>query len=87
MTKQYLDSLDVSLLLSKACKEAGGQKAWAEAQGISSTYVSRVLHAHCEPGKAILEGLGLVRVVVYRPARQEAPAAILDGSDAISEDV
>lgn len=62
----YLDTLDVCRLLSQACKEAGGQRKWAETYGLSPSYVSNVLHARCEPGKAVLDALGLARVVMYR---------------------
>jgi len=72
MSTVYLDSIDVCRRLSKACKEAGGQRAWAEAHGVSPTYVSSVLHSRIEPGKAILQALGLVRVVVYREAVKKA---------------
>ncbi len=68
MSVDYLDSLDVCRRLSEACKEAGGQGAWAALHGVSPTYVSSVLHARIEPGRAILEPLGLVRVIVYREA-------------------
>ena len=68
MSVNFLDSMDVCRRLSEACKEAGGQSAWAALHGVSPTYVSSVLHARIEPGKAILQALGLVRVVVYREA-------------------
>jgi DNA-binding transcriptional regulator YdaS (Cro superfamily) len=68
MSVNFLDSMDVCARLSAACKEAGGQSAWAALHGVSPTYVSSVLHARIEPGKAILQALGLVRVVVYREA-------------------
>ena len=68
MSVNFLDSMDVCRRLSEACKDAGGQSAWAALHGVSPTYVSSVLHARIEPGKAILKALGLVRVVVYREA-------------------
>jgi hypothetical protein len=71
MKNGYLDSLDVCRKLYTACREAGGQSAWAAAHGVSPTYVSSVLHARIEPGKSILEPLGLVRVVVYREATKK----------------
>lgn len=72
MNAEYLDSIEVCRRLSQACKEAGGQKAWAQMHGVSPAYVSSVLHARCEPGKVILDALGLVRVIRYR----ERPEAI-----------
>jgi hypothetical protein len=68
MSVNFLDSMDVCRRLSEACKDVGGQSAWAALHGVSPTYVSSVLHARIEPGKAILQALGLVRVVVYREA-------------------
>jgi DNA-binding transcriptional regulator YdaS (Cro superfamily) len=68
MSTNFLDSMDVCARLYKACKDQGGQSAWAALHGVSPTYVSSVLHARIEPGKAILQALGLVRVVVYREA-------------------
>lgn len=66
MTEKYLDVIDVCRMLRQACDNAGGQKAWAEAHGVSEAYVSKVLHASREPGKAILDALGLTMRVVYR---------------------
>ena len=72
----YLDTIDVCRLLSKACKDAGGQRAWAEIHDMSPSYVSNVLHARCEPGKAMLDALGLARVVLYykRPEAITCPS-------------
>lgn len=72
MSVIYFDSLDVCRLLSKACQEAGGQKRWAETYGMSPSYVSNVLNARCEPGKTILDALGLARVVMYRKRTEAA---------------
>lgn len=74
MSVNFLDSMDVCARLSKACRDQGGQSAWAALHGVSPTYVSSVLHARIEPGKAILQALGLVRVVVYREAVRKDPA-------------
>lgn len=67
----YLDSLDVCRLLTEACEAAGGQKHWCSLHAISPSYVSNVLHARSEPGRAVLSALGLVRVAMYRK-REEA---------------
>jgi len=72
MSIKFLDSIDVCRRLSEACKAQGSQSAWAALHGVSPTYVSSVLHARIEPGKAILQALGLVRVVVYREAVKKA---------------
>lgn len=52
-------------LIREACDAAGGQKAWANQHGMSPSYVSEVLHMKREPGPAILDALGVVRVVRY----------------------
>ena len=51
-----------------ALKHAVGhsQAAWAKEHGISQAYVSDVINRRREPGKAILEALGLERVITYR---------------------
>lgn len=56
---------DVRALLLVKCREAGSQKAWATANGVSATYVNDVLQGHREPGDAILTALGLRRIVTY----------------------
>lgn len=71
MSADFIDIIGVCRRLSEACKQAGGQRKWAAAHGVSPTYVSSVLHARIEPGKSILEPLGLVRVVVYREATKK----------------
>lgn len=55
-----LDDLDVFARLRAACKAAGGQKAWAEAHGMSAQYVCDVLAARRPIGKDVLRALGLV---------------------------
>lgn len=53
---------------SQALKQATGhsQAAWAKKHGLSPAYVSDVINGRRDPGKAILEALGLERVVTYR---------------------
>ena len=66
-------SLDEVLeLLRRKCAEAGGQAAWAEAAGVSPAYVSDVLNKRREPGKSILDPLGLERHVAYRKRRTKS---------------
>ncbi len=60
---------DVRNLIRKACRMAGSQKAWAEAIGISSAFLSDVLGGGREPSPAILKPLGLERVVIYRKVK------------------
>lgn len=52
--------------LRAACERAGSQKRWAQINGVSDAYVCDVLSGRREPGDAILNGLGLERVVSYR---------------------
>jgi hypothetical protein len=60
-----LDAIEVLRALRVACKAAGGQKAWAERNGVSAQYVCDVLSARRDPGDSILAALGLRRVVRY----------------------
>ena len=57
---------DVRDLLRRAISITGEQKAWADANHISQAYVSDVLARGREPGKKILNALGLERVTTYR---------------------
>lgn len=49
-----------------ACDKAGGQKAWADAVGLSAVYISDVIGKRREPGQSVLNALGLEKVVSYR---------------------
>lgn len=62
---KHLTQADVIDLLDKHCKEHGSQKAFANANNISAQYVTDVLHERREPGEAILNALGLQKVIVY----------------------
>lgn len=66
-----MDALDVLRCLRVACRDAGGQQAWASRHGLSPAYVSDVLHARRDPGPLILTALGLQRIVRYQ--RVKAP--------------
>lgn len=66
-----IDQIEVCRRIAAACKHAGGQKAWAEANGLSAGYVSDVLNARREPGKSVLDALGLVRVVRYQERKKK----------------
>jgi hypothetical protein len=61
----------VLALLRRRCDEAGGQKAWAKANGVSAAYVCDVLNGRREPGDGILRPLGLEKVVTYRRKPQK----------------
>lgn len=58
---------DVHQLIRAACEAQGSQAAWAALHGLSPSYLSDVLHMKRDPGPAILEALGLIRVVRYLP--------------------
>ncbi|WP_024351049.1 hypothetical protein [Aurantimonas coralicida] len=54
-------------LLRQACADAGSQQSWAREHGVSPQYVGDVILGRRDPGDRILDGLGLRRVVTYRP--------------------
>jgi transcriptional regulator with XRE-family HTH domain len=61
--------MDVIAAIRKAADEAGTQKALAARLGVSDSYLADVLNGRKDPGEAILEPLGLERVVTYRRKR------------------
>lgn len=51
-------------------KQVGNSQAeWARKHGVSPAYVSDVLAGRREPGKLVLDALGLERVITYRKKR------------------
>lgn len=60
--------MDARELLEK--KALPSQTAWAKANGISPAYVSDVIAGRREPGKLILDALGLERVITYRKKKE-----------------
>lgn len=60
---------DVYGRLRAACREAGSQKAWAQAHGLSEQFVSDAVNAKRPMSDSILAALGLLRVTVYRPVK------------------
>lgn len=58
---------DVIFLLRSKIKRAGGSTAWAKKTGVNRTTLSRVLHGHRQPTKAILRALNLRMVFVDPP--------------------
>ena len=61
MKHDALRTGDVVLKLRSEVAAVGGQTTWARAHGVSSQYVSDVLHGRRLPADAILRGLGLQR--------------------------
>jgi hypothetical protein len=59
------DALDVFAALRLACREAGGQKAWAEAHGVTPQHLNDVLAGRREVTPRILAALGFRQVVRY----------------------
>ena len=59
-------------MLERQCKDAGGQKAWADLHNVTPQYVCDVLQGRRGVGVAIAEGLGLRRISYYEP-QQMAP--------------
>ena len=60
--------------LAEEIDDAGGQKAWAERNGVSPQYVCDVLAKRRMPGASILTPIGFEKTVIYL-SRRPAPAA------------
>jgi hypothetical protein len=63
--KKQLSLEDVITLLARRCGESGSQRAFAEANNISPQYITDVLRRKREPGRLVLDSLGLKKVVTY----------------------
>lgn len=64
--QSLLTAAEVSALLSKQIEEAGSQARWCVENQVSTAYLSDVLNGRREPGRKILDVLGLESVVYYR---------------------
>lgn len=60
--------MDVRKHLASQAKPT--QSAWAKKHGVAAAYVSDVINGRREPGKAILDALGLERIVTYRRKKE-----------------
>lgn len=60
MTKR-IGGNEIRKLLREKCLEAGSQKAWAQANGMSAVHVCDVLQGNRAPGEKILTALGYRR--------------------------
>jgi hypothetical protein len=90
--RSWLDADDVRRLLARRIfdEAAGNRAAWAKNHGLSGAYVNDVLNGQRDPGKKILNVLGLEVVRHYRWGRPEtsrrakgfnaAPSGAADGS-------
>jgi hypothetical protein len=56
---------EVLNLLASECGKSDSRTGWARANGLSPSYVGDVLARRRDPGKGILQALGLRRVVTY----------------------
>ncbi len=63
-----LDAIGVFAVLRQACEAAGGQKAWAEAHGLTAQHVNDVLSCRRDISDRVLSALKLRRVVRYAQA-------------------
>jgi hypothetical protein len=59
---------DMRALLKVAIFDAGGQKAWAEANGVSPQYVCDALQGRRDIGESIAKAFKLVPITLYVPA-------------------
>lgn len=51
--------------------EAGSQKAFAKAHGISEQFLHDILAGRREPGKKLLDAMGWERIITYQPKRDD----------------
>lgn len=60
-----MNDVEVRALLKAEAKPT--QLAWAAAKGLAPSYVSDVLNGRRDPSPAILQALGLQRIISYEP--------------------
>lgn len=70
-----LNTEQARALLARQCKDAGGLRCWADQNHIAVSYVSQVLARRLEPGKKILDVLGLQRVIRYQKIHKKSAKA------------
>lgn len=63
---KLLSTAQVRTLLEKEVRARGSQTAAAELVGVSNSYLGDVLKGRKEPGKKMLEGMGLQRRIMYQ---------------------
>ena len=80
MTKTYTAD-EVRAMLRRQCEEAGGQKAWATENRVSTAYVNDILQCRKMPGGMVAEILGVHRSTVYRWIRDGGLKAERHGRD------
>lgn len=62
---KLLDLPAVLTALAQSVAAAGSQVQWCSANDISTAYLSEVLKGRRDPGKKILDALGLESIVLY----------------------
>lgn len=60
-----MDLNQVLNILEQNCRKAGSRLAWAKAHEVSPSYVNTVFSGRREPGKKILDALGITKRVEY----------------------
>ena len=60
-----LSAAQMKKKLIEACKQAGGQKAWAEANGVSPQYVCDCIKGRRDIGEGIARPLGYEPTTTY----------------------
>lgn len=69
-----MNEQQVIALLREECRKAGSQTNWAATRQVpvSVAYVNDVLQGKRGPGRGILSGLGLRKVVEYKKEKSNA---------------
>jgi len=62
-------------LLRAACRGAGSQRIWAQANGLSRQYVTDILKGRRPVTDTVANALGYERVVMYRLRAERRSAA------------
>jgi DNA-binding transcriptional regulator YdaS (Cro superfamily) len=67
VTRNAATQADLIAILRSACERAGGQRAWAEAHGLSPQYVCDVLKGRRDVSERMANELGFLREVRFVP--------------------
>lgn len=74
MSRRPLTDEDVRLVLSAACRIAGGQRVWSRLNGLNQSYISKILRGEQPPGERVLAALGLAEMPrTYTPINGGRP--------------
>jgi hypothetical protein len=61
-----MDLNTVLNILDQRCREQGSRLSWAKAHHVSPSYVNTVFSGRREPGKKILDALGITKRIEYQ---------------------